>query len=70
MRQNIDSMQKEFTFWVSNRMINVTVGDAAYQLAHYDVEVDGPRPGKLLTSLYYIFLFLGWFRGHATYTFY
>ena len=39
-------MDKEFKFWVLNRMTNVTLDGNVFFLARYDVEVDAPRPGK------------------------
>jgi hypothetical protein len=40
------TMDREFNFWMANRTTEVEVGGKKYLLAHYDVEVDGPRPGK------------------------
>ena len=39
-------MDKEFKFWVLNRMTNVTLDGNVFLLARYDVEIDAPRPGK------------------------
>ena len=46
-------MNKEFNFWVSQRMVNLTRQGNQYSLARYDVEVDSPRPGTyhLYTSI-------------------
>ena len=44
-------MEKEFEFWIKNRTASVSVNGEVFNLAHYDVEVDAPRPG----SFYHIF---------------
>ena len=41
-------MDKEFDFWMNNRTAKVSVNGAEFILAHYDVEVDAPRPGHFL----------------------
>ena len=46
-------MDKEFKFWVLNRMTNVTLDGNVFLLARYDVEVDAPRPGKFFIALIY-----------------
>ena len=46
VRENIDAMNKEFDFWTTNRMKNITKNGKVFSLAVYDVEVDGPRPGN------------------------
>ena len=38
-------MDREFSYWMANRTTNVEIEGKNYLLAHYDVEVDGPRPG-------------------------
>jgi hypothetical protein len=43
-------MDREFNFWLVNRTTNVEIGGKDYLLAHYDVEVDGPRPGTFHMS--------------------
>ena len=45
VHDNIDTMNREFNFWISQRMVNVTTHGNEYSLARYDVEVDAPRPG-------------------------
>ena len=45
VNDNIEAMNTEFNFWVSQRMVNVTKHGNQYSLARYDVEVDAPRPG-------------------------
>ena len=42
----IPAMDREFSYWMANRTTNVEIEGKSYQLAHYDVEVDGPRPGN------------------------
>ena len=44
-------MDKEFKFWVLNRMTNVTLDGNVFFLARYDVEVDAPRPGNVFIAL-------------------
>ena len=46
VRENIDAMNKEFAFWTTYRMKNITKNGKVFRLAVYDVEVDGPRPGN------------------------
>ena len=46
LKANLDSMGKEFDFWMSNRIIDVEKDGKTYTLARYNVEVDLPRPGK------------------------
>jgi hypothetical protein len=41
----LPTMDKEFRYWMANRTTEVQVDGKKYLLAHYDVEVDGPRPG-------------------------
>ena len=38
-------MEDEFTFWIENRMVTVTVNDEEHTLAHYTSNVSYPRPG-------------------------
>ena len=42
VNDNIESMNTEFNFWVSQRTVNVTKHGNHYSLARYDVEVDAP----------------------------
>jgi len=44
-------MDKEFHYWMANRTTNVEIEDKTFVLAHYDVEVDGPRPGTCSPKL-------------------
>ena len=44
-------MDKEFDFWMQNRVTKVPVNGNEFTLAHYDVEVDAPRPGNFLFTL-------------------
>ncbi len=44
LRKHINAMDKEFRFWMDNRMENKTEGGRVYKVAVYNVEVDGPRP--------------------------
>ena len=46
LKANLDSMSKEFDFWMTNRIIDVEKDGKTYTLARYNVEVDLPRPGK------------------------
>ena len=46
LKANLDSMSKEFDFWMTNRVIDVEKDGKTYTLARYNVEVDLPRPGK------------------------
>ena len=43
-------MDKEFDFWMQNRVTKVPVNGREFTLAHYDVEVDAPRPGNCLST--------------------
>lgn len=47
MTELIDSMDREFQFWMANRTKEVTLSGRKYKVAVYNVEVDGPRPGQL-----------------------
>eukprot|EP00094_Tigriopus_californicus_P007335 TCALIF_07059-PB protein Name:"Similar to Trehalase (Apis mellifera)" AED:0.31 eAED:0.31 QI:0/0.7/0.81/0.81/0.8/0.81/11/303/598 len=40
----LDSMDREFQFWLANRTEFVTLNNKEYRVAVYNVEVDGPRP--------------------------
>lgn len=42
----LESMDREFQFWLANRTEFVTLKNKEYRVAVYNVEVDGPRPGK------------------------
>ena len=44
-------MDKEFDFWMQNRVTKVQMNGNEFTLAHYDVEVDAPRPGNFLFTL-------------------
>ena len=44
-------MDKEFDFWMKNRVTKVSLNGKEFSLAHYDVEVDAPRPGNILLIL-------------------
>lgn len=44
LKANLDSMSKEFDFWMTNRIIDVEKDGKTYSLARYNVEVDLPRP--------------------------
>ena len=46
LKANLDSMSKEFDFWMTNRIIDVEKDGKTYTLARYNVEVDLPRPGE------------------------
>ena len=47
-------MEDEFTFWIENRLVSVTVNDEEHTLAHYTSNVSFPRPGN--KQLTYTFL--------------
>ena len=46
VKDNIDSMEKEFNFWIDQRTTKVQKNGKEYTLARYNVEVDMPRPGR------------------------
>ena len=46
LKANLDSMSKEFDFWMTKRIIDMEKDGKTYTLARYNVEVDLPRPGK------------------------
>ena len=46
-------MDKEFDFWMNNRTVKVNVNGEDFTLAHYDVEVDAPRPGNFYISFHH-----------------
>ena len=39
-------MEDEFQFWLSERLEEIKSDGKTYRLAAYDVQVDGPRPGR------------------------
>lgn len=45
VQDHIDVMEREFNFFMVNRTKDVIVNGKTYRLAHYDVEVNLPRPG-------------------------
>ncbi|KAM8927245.1 trehalase [Pelodytes ibericus] len=44
LRENIDLLEKEYNFWMSNRSVSVTHERTNYTLNRYYVPVGGPRP--------------------------
>jgi len=46
LRDNLDSMRKEFNFWMTNRTVDVVDAKTGktHQMARYNVQVDMPRP--------------------------
>ncbi len=44
--QFLDTLDKEFHFWMDHRMVDVVMGDLVHRMAVYNVAVDTPRPGK------------------------
>ena len=46
-RASLDTMSKEFSFWLANRTVDVVAANGkSYKLARYNVQVDMPRPGN------------------------
>ncbi|XP_054282635.1 trehalase-like isoform X1 [Macrosteles quadrilineatus] len=44
VRQNIDLLEKEFNFWMANRMVRLKKNNICYKLARYYSPSSGPRP--------------------------
>jgi len=44
LQGNIDVLDKEFEYWIANRTTAIIVDGKEHLLAHYNVEVDDPRP--------------------------
>ena len=44
LQGNIDVLDKEFEYWIANRTTAIVVNGKKHLLAHYNVEVDDPRP--------------------------
>lgn len=44
IRKNIGLLDKELTYWVENKTIEVTKGRTTYRMARYISESDTPRP--------------------------
>lgn len=44
IRKNIGTMEKEFSFWMNNHTVNVTMEGKNYTLAVYGDKSSGPRP--------------------------
>ena len=45
MKDLIQMMEDEFTFWIENRMTTISINDEVHTLAHYTSNVSYPRPG-------------------------
>ncbi|XP_043533648.1 trehalase isoform X1 [Chiloscyllium plagiosum] len=44
LKQSIDLLDKEYEFWMKNRVMPVSVGSKTHRLNRYIVEAAGPRP--------------------------
>ncbi|CAG0896196.1 unnamed protein product [Darwinula stevensoni] len=44
LRENIQTLEKEFAFWMNERTLNVTHEGKRHRMARYNVETSGPRP--------------------------
>jgi alpha,alpha-trehalase len=44
LRQSISALEKEFDFWVKNRLYTVQTNGKSYEVFRYNVEYAGPRP--------------------------
>lgn len=44
LRQSIDVLEQELQFWIKNRTVTLDLNGKRYEVARYNVEMDGPRP--------------------------
>ena len=51
IQENIDYLDQEFKYWMTNRTKSIVVNGKEHLLARYNVEVDDPRPGESFLDL-------------------
>ncbi|XP_047104847.1 trehalase-like [Schistocerca piceifrons] len=44
LREHLDTLEKEYSFWIGNRTVTVTKGGKKYRMARYFDDTPGPRP--------------------------